>query len=59
MTGNIILGLLGGGNLILFVKFLMERHTGRRNEPRTMTPRVSTNGSSYWNATVSGHSCFC
>lgn len=26
MTENIILGLLGGGNLILFIKFLIERH---------------------------------
>lgn len=30
MTGNIILGLLGGGNLILFVKFLMERHDRKK-----------------------------
>lgn len=26
MTENIILGILGGGNLILFIKFLIERH---------------------------------
>ena len=26
MTENILLGLLGGGNLILFIKFLIERH---------------------------------
>lgn len=26
MMENIILGILGGGNLILFVKFLIERH---------------------------------
>lgn len=26
MAENIVLGLLGGGNLVLFVKFLIERH---------------------------------
>ena len=26
MAENIVLGLLGGGNLVLFVKFLVERH---------------------------------
>lgn len=26
MMENIILGILGGGNLVLFVKFLIERH---------------------------------
>lgn len=26
MTENLILGILGGGNLILFIKFLIERH---------------------------------
>lgn len=30
MTENIILGLLGGGNLILFIKFLMERHDRKK-----------------------------
>ena len=29
MTENIILGILGGGNLILFVKFLIERHDAK------------------------------
>ena len=26
MSENILLGILGGGNLILFIKFLIERH---------------------------------
>lgn len=26
MTENLLLGILGGGNLILFIKFLIERH---------------------------------
>lgn len=26
MAENILLGILGGGNLILFIKFLIERH---------------------------------
>ena len=30
MAENILLGLLGGGNLILFVKFLMERHDRKK-----------------------------
>lgn len=30
MTENILLGLLGGGNLILFIKFLIERHDRKR-----------------------------
>ena len=30
MTENILLGLLGGGNLILFIKFLIERHDRKK-----------------------------
>lgn len=30
MIGNILLGLLGGGNLVLFIKFLVERHDRKK-----------------------------
>jgi hypothetical protein len=30
MTENILLGILGGGNLILFIKFLIERHDRKK-----------------------------
>ncbi len=30
MAENILLGLLGGGNLILFIKFLIERHDHKK-----------------------------
>lgn len=30
MAENIVLGLLGGGNLVLFVKFLIERHDRKK-----------------------------
>ncbi len=32
MTENVLLGLLGGGNLILFVKFLIERHDRKKEQ---------------------------
>lgn len=30
MMTNILLGLLGGGNLVLFIKFLIERHDRKK-----------------------------
>ena len=30
MAENILLGILGGGNLILFIKFLIERHDRKK-----------------------------
>ena len=30
MAENIILGILGGGNIILFIKFLIERHDRKK-----------------------------
>lgn len=33
MVENIVLGILGGGNVILFIKFLIERHD--RKQERT------------------------
>ena len=30
MKENIIIAILGGGNLLLFIKFLIERHDGKK-----------------------------
>ena len=39
MTENLLIAVLGGGNLILFIKFLIERHDAKKakteeNEPK-------------------------
>ena len=32
LTENLLLGILGGGNLILFIKFLIERHDRKQEQ---------------------------
>ena len=34
MAENILLGILGGGNLILFIKFLIERYDRKQEEDK-------------------------
>lgn len=36
MTENIIIAILGGGNLILFIKFLIERHDKKKEKAENM-----------------------
>lgn len=31
-TENILIGILGGGNLLLFIKFLIERHDAKKEK---------------------------
>lgn len=33
MAENIIIAILGGGNLLLFIKFLIERHDRAKSQP--------------------------
>lgn len=32
MTENLLIAILGGGNLLLFVKFLIERHDAKKDD---------------------------
>lgn len=32
MTENILIAILGGGNLLLFIKFLIERHDAKKDK---------------------------
>ena len=34
MTENLLLGILGGGNLFLFIKFLIDRHDQKEREKK-------------------------
>lgn len=45
MVENIVLGILGGGNIILFIKFLIERHDRKQeraedNEKENLKSRL-------------------
>ena len=40
---NILLGILGGGNLILFVKFLIERHDRKKEKAESQETEIIKN----------------
>lgn len=37
MTENILIAVLGGGNLLLFIKFLIERHDAKKDKDISST----------------------
>ena len=36
MTENVLIAVLGGGNLLLFIKFLIERHDAKKQSPERL-----------------------